>query len=91
MSVGRSLQGFVWDLPLGRRVPPQHAKTARSGDPGSLTPPEQLNLPADRFIFVMGDNRDRSLDSRYWGSVPPGQHHGPPFGHLPFDTRHGGQ
>ena len=34
-----------------------------------------ITIPADEY-FVMGDNRDESLDSRFWGTVPRTAIHG---------------
>jgi len=47
--------------------------------PGVLPPDfEQIRIPPDH-VFLMGDNRDRSLDSRYFGPVPIGKLKGRAF------------
>jgi signal peptidase I len=50
---------------------------------------DDLVVPPDRY-FAMGDNRDRSLDSRYWGFIPKENVIGRPmFIYWSFNTPEG--
>jgi hypothetical protein len=44
--------------------------------PGRGMAMEKITVPPDHY-FMMGDNRDNSNDSRFWGSVPRANFKGP--------------
>lgn len=65
------------NFPLYSAMPPDVNRRWRS-EIGRHLDHGELVVPSDQY-FVMGDNRDQSLDSRYWGFVPQGNVMGRPL------------
>jgi signal peptidase I len=64
--------------PVGNQLYSSHAEPEWVRDLRKYVRGDELVVPPDRY-FAMGDNREKSLDSRYWGFVDRSAIMGRPF------------
>ena len=64
--------------PVGNQLYSSHAEPEWAHNLRKYVQGDELVVPPDRY-FAMGDNREKSLDSRYWGFVDRSAIMGRPF------------